>query len=98
MIGVGGIDPHGVVVDVLVLFADLLPGHPTIDGAMEPGIHGIDGVDIHRVGHELVVVLRTHRHVIGDLLPTLAAVGALVDAALVALGLDDGVDDIGVGG
>ena len=82
---------------MLLLLADLLEGLAAVERNVQECVHRVDPVGILGIGHQLVVVLRAARDVVGSLRPALAAVGGAEGSALVALGLDDRVDHIGVG-
>ncbi len=98
VVGVVGVDPQGVVVDVLLLLPDPVEGLAAVEGDLEEGVHAVDPVDVVGVGEDLVVVLRAAGDVVRHLRPALAAIRGAEEPALVALRLDHRVEDVGVGG
>ena len=96
MVRVRGIDPHRVTVHVLVSLGDLAPALAAVLGDVQPGVHGVDAIDIVRIGNQFVVVLRAGADVVATFIPACAGVGGTVDASLVALSLDDRVQDVGI--
>ena len=99
VIGVGRVDPHDVVVDMLVFLGEPLPGLAAVLGHMVVGVHCIDAIDPLWVGEKLLVILRPGGTVIADAGPALAAIGRAIGTAFLGLGgLEEGVDDVGVGG
>ena len=96
MVRVRGVDPHRVTVHMLVRFRDLAPALAAVLGDVQPGVHGVDAIDIVRIGNQFVVVLRAGADVVAAFLPACAGVGGTVDASLVGLSLDDRVQDVGV--
>src|SRR6185295_12882056 len=94
VIGVGGVDPHHVVVDVLVLLAERPEGLAAVLAGLEQHVHGVDAVGIEGIDEQLLIVLRAVRDVVAALLPTAAGVGRAEEAAGLADGLDDGVDGV----
>ena len=82
----------------LFLLKSRLEGLAAVKGHLQQGVHRVDPVRVLGIGDELVVILRAAGDVVRHLRPALAAVGRAEGAALVALRLDDRVDEIGVGG
>jgi len=97
VVGVVRVDPQGVVVHVLAVAAHALERGAAVIGHLHPGVHGVDAVDVLRIGDDLIVILGAARDVVAALVPGGAGVGAAVEAALVTGGFDDGVDHVGVG-
>jgi hypothetical protein len=86
-----------MVVDVLILLADLVKTLATVFGDHHPGVHRVDPVHVVGVGDDLLIVLAAARHVVVLLLPVHTRIQRAVEPFVLTAGLDDGVDDIGVG-
>ena len=99
VVDVVGVDPHRVVVHVLVAFAQVPPGLARVVRHLEEDVHRVDSLRVLRVDEYLLVVHGAAGAVISLLLPGLAAVrGAEGAPRLVGGGrLHDGVDGVGVG-
>src|SRR6185369_14860122 len=96
VVGVVGVDPQRVVVDVLAVLEAGRPSLAAVLADVDRGVHRVDAVEALGVGHQLLVVLRARRDVAALLLPALAAVAGAEEAALVAGRLDPGIEHVGV--
>src|SRR6185369_3749446 len=89
-----GVDPHHVVVHVLVLLSGVVERLAAVGRDLEEGVDGEDRAHLGGVRKELLVVLRAARDGAAALLPTGAGVGRAVEAAALPR-LDGGVDHVG---
>src|SRR6185312_10348256 len=96
VIGVGGINPDDVVIDVFVGLAQLVEGGAAVVGDGDGGVEFEDAVGVFGVGGDLSVVHGPGLDGVA-LLPRCAAVGRAEDAALALGRLDRGVEDARVG-
>ena len=98
VVGVVGVDPDRVVVDVLVALAEVPPGLAGVVGHLEEDVHRVEPLGVLRVDEDLLVVHRRGA-VLGALLPGLAPVRRAVGAARLGGGggLDERVDGVGIG-
>ena len=97
--GVGGVDPEGVVVAVLLAAgAQFGEGRAAVAGDVHEDVHLVDHVHVVRRRFDLLVVVGTGaaRDVGIAVLPALGAVCGAVEAAFAGAGLDGGVDHVAV--
>ncbi len=94
VVRVRGIDPQGVRIPVLAFVAEGLPGRAAVVGDLEKDVHGVDALRVFGIADDLLVVVAA-RGVGAPPLPGGPAVRAAVEAALVLLSLDDGVEEAG---
>ena len=98
VVGVARVDPERVIIHVAVLARHALERLPAIFGHVQERIQGVDPVHLARVADDLVVVLGAGRLVVATLLPGLTTIHGSEEPALVIGRLDDGVDDVRIGG
>lgn len=98
VIGVIGVDDHGVVIDVFGGFTGGFEGFATIVADHDHGIEGVDAIHDVRIGDNFLVVLGRATDVARLSGPGFAAIGGAEEAAGVGSGFDDSVEHIGLDG
>ena len=93
MVGVVRIDPHHVVVHVLVALSDAMECLPRVVGHHVEHVHGVHAIHVVRIGEDLAVV-QAHGVEAAHPLPIHAAVTRAEESALRIRRLDDGVNDV----
>src|SRR5262249_53449447 len=96
VIGVLRVDVNAVVIDVLPALAEVAQVLAAIVGNLDQDTHHVDAVLLLGIDDQVRVVLRLLVEAVA-FLPGLA-VGRAENAAVAVDGLDDGIDDVRVGG
>ena len=97
VVGVVGINPQHVIVDVLVLLANPTHGLAAVVADLHPGVHRVEAIDHLGICKQFVVVLPTAGHIVGALFPVLAGIGGPVQTAILASGVHHRVDRVRIG-
>jgi len=87
-----------MVIDVPESRSDAGEGLSAVSRHLHPGFQGVDAINVGGVGYKFVVVLRRSGDVIRLFFPALTAVCRAEEASIFVRRLDDGIQDIGVGG
>ncbi len=97
MLGVIGVDPQGMIVDMLTSVTQCAPRFPSVFCDPASNIHRIDLIHVLGIGKNAVVVLWTAADIVAHLLPGYSTISRPEKSAAVAGRFDDGIDDIGIG-
>ena len=74
MIGVGGVNPQRMIINVLVFFTETLPGFSAVFSHVIEGIHRVHPIRVFRIGYQLLVILRTAGHIVSHPVPAFTAI------------------------
>ena len=74
VVGISGIDPERVIIDVPVSVANIGKCCAAVTRPLRIGIKRIERVFVKWIDDQLIIILRAGRHVTGALLPVLAEI------------------------